>query len=209
MTMLTDPAPAAADVAPAAQAEAAPPVVDTPAAAPAADNAPAPVDAPPADDKPADDKPAGAPEAYEWKLDDGVAIDESGLTAFSSWAKQNNLTQEQANSLLNNMATASAERQQQAHTEAVNEWISKAQADTEFGGRDLQQNLAVAKKAIDQFGTPELAKLLNDSGLGNHPEIIRAFYRAGKAISEDKFVGGSRVPQAADDIATRMYPSMN
>ena len=59
------------------------------------------------------------------------------------------------------------------------------------------------------FGTPELRDVLNMTGLGNHPEIIRAFYRAGKAISEDAFVSGS--PRRADDMdaAKRMFPTMN
>jgi len=61
---------------------------------------------------------------------------------------------------------------------------------------------------MDKFGTPELTKLLNASGMGNHPEIIRAFYRAGKAISEDSFVGGSRAT-APVDPSKRMYPTMS
>jgi hypothetical protein len=30
-----------------------------------------------------------------------------------------------------------------------------------------------------------------ETGFGNHPEIIRFMYRAGKAISEDSYVGNS------------------
>jgi len=46
------------------------------------------------------------------------------------------------------------------------------------------------------------------TGLGNHPEVIRAFYKAGKAISEDRFIPGS--PKGAEmDMAKRMFPTMN
>ena len=46
--------------------------------------------------------------------------------------------------------------------------------------------------ALKAFATPELRELLQKSGLGNHPEIIRFMYRAGKAISTDDYVGASQ-----------------
>ena len=66
----------------------------------------------------------------------------------------------------------------------------------------------VAKKALETFGTPELRTLLNESGMGNNPEVIRAFYRVGKAISEDKFVSGKATPADAND-ARSLYPNSN
>jgi hypothetical protein len=72
-----------------------------------------------------------------------------------------------------------------------NEWMQASQVDKEFGGDKLNENMAVAKKALDSFGTPELRTLLQQSGLGNNPEVIRFMYRAGKAISEDTFVSNS------------------
>lgn len=154
-------------------------------------------------------KADGAPESYDWKLPEGVNFDEGGLEAFADFAKGAGLNNEQANALLGKLAPAIAERQQAAHVAMIDGWINGAQADTEFGGPQLQQNLAVAKKAIDQFGTPELTKLLNETGLGNHPEIVRAFYRAGKAISEDRFVGGGKPGAGSVDPAKRMFPNMN
>ena len=184
------------------QAEVAP--VDAPAAdAPAAD----PVQA--ADAPAADDSKQDAPEAYDWKLPDGVEFDQGGLEAFGEFAKGAGLNNEQANALLGKLAPAIAERQQAAHVAMVSGWVDASRADTEIGGPNLAQNVAVAKKAMDKFGTPELTNLLNDTGLGNHPEIVRAFYRAGKAISEDRFVGGGGPSQGSVDPAKRMFPNMN
>ena len=76
------------------------------------------------------------------------------------------------------------------------------------GSLSPPNSLSVLKKALDQFGTPELRALLNDSGMGNNPEVIRAFYRVGKAISEDKFVGGKAAPVDAND-ARSLYPNSN
>ena len=37
---------------------------------------------------------------------------------------------------------------------------------------------------LDQLGTPELQTLLNESGLGNHPEVIRLLYKAARALGD-------------------------
>jgi hypothetical protein len=60
-----------------------------------------------------------------------------------------------------------------------------------MGGAKHEENLALANKAIDAFGTPELRTFLDESGLGNHPELLRAFHKAGSAISEDQLVLGN------------------
>lgn len=155
-------------------------------------------------------QPQGAPEKYEFAMPEGVQMDESGVKAFSEFAKDSNLSQEAAQALLSKMAPAMAKRQADAVEAARTEWVNQSTADKEFGGDKLTENLAVAKKAIDKFGTPELSKLLNESGLGNHPEVIRLLYRAGKAISEDTFVGGGGQGKAEPEtVAQRMYPNMN
>ena len=71
------------------------------------------------------------------------------------------------------------------------DWANQSKSDQEFGGESLDTNLEIAKQALNAFGTDALKSLLSESGLGNHPEIIRFMYRAGKAISEDSYVGNS------------------
>jgi hypothetical protein len=88
--------------------------------------------------------------------------------------------------------------------------VTNSKGDKEFGGDKLSENLGVAKKALDAFGTAELRSLLNQSGLGDHPEVIRFMYRAGKAISEDRFVGGAPAvgkgaPKNFADFADVLY----
>jgi hypothetical protein len=153
-------------------------------------------------------KPQGAPENYEFAFDEGVSVADGVLESFKGVAKELNLPNEAAQKVLNQMAPA-IQAHQSAQLEAMrNEWATAATTDTEFGGEKLQENLSVAKKALDTFGTPELRKLLNESGLGNHPEIIRAFYRAGKATSEDGFVAGGSAAQGNTD-ARRLYSVSN
>ena len=96
--------------------------------------------------------------------------------------------------------------------EVKTEWANDSQSDSEFGGENLKSNLEIAKSSLNAFGTDALKSLLEESGLGNHPEVIRFMYRAGKAISEDSYVGNSEgamgksnVPKDFNGIANALY----
>jgi hypothetical protein len=111
------------------------------------------------------------------------------------------------------VAPTIAAQAQAQHDARVAEWEGLTKSDKEFGGAKFDENMVMAKTALKQFGSPELVKLLNDSGLGNHPELVRVFVRAGKAISEDTFVTGGQSaagkaqPRSQGDYASALYPS--
>jgi hypothetical protein len=154
----------------------------------------------------ADSTAEGAPEKYEFKPVEGVNLSDEVVGKFSDVAKELNLSQDAAQKMLDQVAPAIA-RQQYAAIQNLNEqWVSAVKADKEIGGEKLGANLAIAKKARDAFGTDGLRKLLNESRIGNHPEVIRFFVRAGQAISEDTFVsGGTRPASGGKDAATVLY----
>lgn len=153
-------------------------------------------------------KPEGAPESYEFKAPEGVQFDDTVIGAFSEVAKELNLPQDQAQKVLDKMAPVMQARQLEQFQAARAAWGEAAKTDKEFGGEHLAENLGVAKKALDTFATPELRTLLDESGLGNHPEVIRMFYRTGKAISEDRFVTGQGGKTNQGD-ARRLYSASN
>ena len=133
----------------------------------------------------------GAPESYEFAKSDAYQVDNQVIDTFKEVAKDLNLSNKAAQQLVDKMAPQIAQRQIEQIQAVQQEWAATAKADQEFGGEKLAENLSVAKKALDMFGTPALSELLNQSGLGNHPEVIRMMYRAGKAISSDSYVGPS------------------
>lgn len=153
------------------------------------------------------DKPAGAPEKYEFTAPEGRQFDSSVIEQFSEVAKELNLPQDAAQKMLDKVAPVIAARQMEQMEAARTAWADASKSDKEFGGDQLAENLAVAKKALDAYGTPELRTLLNESGLGNHPELIRLMVKAGKGLKEEKVVlGGSQV---ADPKSTAkvLYPN--
>ena len=72
----------------------------------------------------------------------------------------------------------------EAFTRQIETWENEAKADKDIGGDAFDANLAVAKKAIDAFGSDGLKAVLNESGLGSHPEVIKFAVKAGKALAD-------------------------
>lgn len=147
------------------------------------------------------------PESYELKMPDGVQLDSAAAEEFTAIAKELKLDQAAAQKLAD-IGAKMATRQAEAHAQLVETWTEQVKTDKEIGGDNLDQNLGIARKAIDTFGSPELKALLNSTGLGNHPEVVKLAFKVGKAISEDRFVTGS--PKGAEtDMAKKLFPNMN
>ena len=155
----------------------------------------------------ADKAKSQVPDKYEFTAPEGSTLNEGSLAQFSEVSREIGLSQEQAQAVITKMAPVIAAQSVEAVRAAQAEWKASQLTDSEFGGEHLAANLGIARKALQAFGTPELTQLLNQSGLGDHPEILRAFYRAGKAISEDTFVSGN-MGRAQTDPASVMFPSM-
>lgn len=147
------------------------------------------------------------PEAYDLQMPEGIELDKASADEFTTIAKELKLDQAAAQKLAD-IAAKQAQRQVDAHTALVGSWVEQVKTDKDIGGDKLDENLSIARKALDTFGTPELRDVLNASGLGNHPAVIKAFVKAGKAISEDKFVAGAAKGNDTDP-AKKLFPNLN
>lgn len=209
-----------------ASSEPSAPAADAPA--PAADSAKPEGDKPqpgtegdnPQENKPADgDKPAvkpddkeqkaeGAPEKYEFKAGEGVELDTEALKDFEPVARELNLTNEQAQKLVDaypKILAGVQQRQAEAWQSQTEQWAADVKADKEIGGDKLTANLSAAQRALEQFGDPELKEYLDSTGLGNHPALVKAFIKVGKAMSEDKVVTGGH-ESGGSDLISAFYP---
>tara|TARA_R100000541_G_scaffold18999_1_gene28935 strand:+ start:2698 stop:3321 length:624 start_codon:yes stop_codon:yes gene_type:complete len=150
---------------------------------------------------------ASAPESYEvFDLPDDFDMNEDTLGEYHTFAKENNLTQEQAQRGVD-MVAQMKQAEMNQWVEQQKSWVDTAKQDAEYGGDKFEENIAVAVKARDSFGTSEFNEMLDSSGLGNHPEMIRFLNRVGKAISEDSVVVGGNSTSALSREAV-LYPSM-
>lgn len=146
-----------------------------------------------------DKKPEGAPEKYEFKAAEGQELDNAALEQFEPIARELNLSNEQAQKMVDLYGTKILPMVQQQQAEAwqktTEQWAADVKADKEIGGDKLTGSISVAQRALDTFGTPALKEYLNASGLGNHPELVKAFVKIGKAMSEDGMVTGKEAGQ--------------
>lgn len=156
-----------------------------------------------------DGNATGAPAAYsDFVLPDGVELDSGLYERATPVFKEMGLTQEQAQkfvSLYADQIQASHESQVESFNQTTQEWLDNAKADKEIGGDKFDENIALAKEALGKFGTPELATLLNDTGVGNHPEIIRILTKVGALLKEDQPGGGGNNAGEKPDRATILY----
>lgn len=157
------------------------------------------------------------PEKYEFKVPEGMTLDTAAVEKFSPVFKELGLDQKGAQKLvdayvpyLQEQIKGQLEAQQQAANKVFNDMKTEWKNETiKELGADHAKELAVAAKFIDRFGTPKLREVLNETGLGNHPEIVRAFIKAGKAISEDSFADSNIRKQDNSDEAKakRLFPN--
>jgi hypothetical protein len=143
-----------------------------------------------------DAAPTGAPEAYEdFAAPEGVELDAAVLDEFKGAAKELNLSQAQAQSVVDlgiKLQQSFTEKALEAADATITSWEEAAKTDKEIGGEAFEKNLALAKKATDTFGSEAFkAELLEKYRLGSHPEFIRFAASVAKAISEDTLVPAS------------------
>jgi hypothetical protein len=183
------------------------------------------------DDKDGEDGNPGVPEAYELKVtvkdaegkDTEVEIDTELLAKATPTLKELGLTNEQANKL----APFIVEAQERAFAKQAEDfatvkadWAKEAAADPEIGGKNWKATQANAARALDHFVGPMKVKgengeevanptraLLNESGLGNHKDLIRAFAKIGEAMGEDgTFARSDTGPVAKKGREEVLYP---
>lgn len=202
-------------------------VPETPEAAPpAADPAP-PVDV--ADDTalggkveevveaPVADAPV-IPEAYELAAPEGTTLDPDIVAEATPIFKELGLTNDAANKLMpvagkfaakivegveNNLIAAQAAQRKS--------WLDDAKAAEDIGGAKWDATLHTASKGLDALGYKEgtdFRKLLNETGLGNHPDVIRIAAKLGEMVSEDgEFVRADAGAKVDVPLEKRLYPN--
>jgi len=158
-----------------------------------------------------EEEPQGPPENYELVFPETMQVDEQMLGEAQEMFRADGLSNEQAQRYADLMAKKVDEIGQAfaSHRMAQGqEWAQQAQTDQEIGGAQFDESVSLASKALDAFGSPELRKALDESQMGNHPEMIKAFARIGKEIKEDNIsppgLGGGQ--QTKSKI---LYPNQN
>lgn len=149
---------------------------------------------------------------YEVTAPEGAKLDPESVKAFSAVANELKLPQEAAQKLAAWYDKHSTEKAT-ANTsawKAVNDgWVDAGKKDAEIGGEKWDTSVEHCRAAIKSFGTKEFTDMLNLTGAGNHPEMIRFLTRVHNATKEDKMISGGQGAQGGKDIAKIMFPNQN
>jgi hypothetical protein len=151
------------------------------------------------DEKPSE-KPAVEEVKYDLKIADGSKLSTEEVDKIVAYAKEQGLSQEAAQKLLdsqNEIVSKFESERMDEFKQTVDEWKTQAQKDPEYGGAEFTRNVELAKRVVSRYGSQEFAQALDESGFGNHPELLRVFVRIGQAMGEDRLVtsatgGGSQ-----------------
>lgn len=135
------------------------------------------------------------------ELDFPDGADEKTAQAFKTLARELDLPPEAAQKLVDlerSLAESSAEREENARQEILQRWADKTK---EMFGPQYAREIDVALRAADAFGGPELRSLLEATGLGNHPVMVKTFNQIGRLMGEDECVSG-RAAHGSDKTFT-------
>jgi hypothetical protein len=127
---------------------------------------------------------AVVPQVYDLKIPDGVVVDEPTLKEFHSLAKEDRLSNERLQKYADMHVKAI---ETMAQRQAM-DWHQQLVNDEDFGGDNLDANMAVANKAfatVAERAGVDVKRLSDDlrrAGVANNPALVKMFHHIGKIL---------------------------
>lgn len=147
-----------------------------------------------------------APEKYDLKRPENSPIDDSDLKQLEKIARDNDMTNEEAQELLEGHHTELSAR--------AAGYLADLTADKEYGGDKLAETQQRANAVIDRIRPAGHARrdsflrFLNRAGANNHPDVVSFLADIGKAMKEDSPVrDGSSTTSSGKAPADVLYDS--
>lgn len=166
------------------------------------------------------------PEEYaDFAAPEGMTLDGEALGEFKNVAKELGLTQVGAQKLVDiaaKMQQKTMDGLHELHEQKKASWLKAAKEDEEIG-EDVKlwnpddpasASASVSLRAFNSVAAtiPGIKSMVDELGIGNHPDFIRVFYRIGKNMRSDTFegvAGGGAGAGAGASVAKSLWPGMN
>jgi len=157
------------------------------------------------------------PEKYEFKAPEGMTIAPETIETFTPVFKELGLDQVQAQKLIDisgpyitKQVTAAVDAAGQANLKVfqdmVKEWGAESKKEL---GADYQKKLSVVSKVMDRSGVKGIRELMNETGVGNHPAMIKFMTWVGEQFGQDTLAdSGKKISDDPNAVARRMFPTM-
>ena len=160
----------------------------------------------------------GKPEQYDYsdvQLPTNYGYDEALLNEFNELAAKYNLSQKSANELMSmavkltqltdsNISKAQAEQ----HRQTIENYKRTLINDSEIGGTNFDKTMKTANIAYTQFADEEVQKLLQETGLNCHPQVVKMFYNIGLKMQNDFIYGANAAAVQKENREDILFPTM-
>lgn len=170
------------------------------------------------------DEPAPLP-SFEWQFPEDVTVDQEKVKEvnelFGKFAVENKLeaglVQQLGQKLIDRhsaeikkVATLVADAYEKTWRDQTKNWRESFEKDPEIGGKRQNTTVEAAKEFIRRHGgTPEqqteIRTIMDKTGLGNHPALIRLFAKATVAMREPKAVPATSPPPQGNKSRTQKF----
>jgi hypothetical protein len=158
--------------------------------------------------KDGDDADGAEYTANDFAMPEGVELDEAMMTDFLAVANNQELTGKDRDQALVDLYAKkqgeATDAQYQQWEDTRTGWLKEAKADKEIGGKQFDENMGLAKKAMSKFGSKELQEFGTHYGWADHPEYLKLLVRVGATLSEGKAPRGGAKNEGGT-IADRWY----
>lgn len=174
------------------------------------------------------DEPAPAPVYEAFKVPEGMTLDQERVTKFTELLTKLELDGKADHSTVQKFGqeavdfhisevqkatTALNDLYKQAWDRQKTEWKDTFLKDPEIGGNRFQSTVDAALNFIRTHGgtsdqQTEFRNLMETSGLGNHPAMIRMLANAGRAMSEGGPVPGQKPVPTAKSKTQTLYGNL-
>lgn len=152
------------------------------------------------------------PEKYDFKMPEDSSLDKGYAERIAAevekTARKQGLTNAEAQKLLDSEHKKFAsfvEHQQEQLKVRSSEWVEELKSDPKIGGENFKRSAELAKRVMQRYGSESLLNKLDESGLGNHPDLVRFVVAVGNAMSEDQLVIGGNTVAGSKDPAEVLY----
>lgn len=148
-------------------------------------------------------------EEYSVTPPEGGLLDEEVINSFRELAHKNGILPRQAQEILNWYNGVLTEQNSQMQINTQTQISEATETLKNEWGVGFEGKVAQARAAVKEFGGQELLDVLNQSGLGNNVQVIKAFANIGNKILEDKALPGQQArAQTTDDLISKARQMM-
>lgn len=147
------------------------------------------------------------PEEYGIRLPEGLTEDKLDKARVDAWRKhlhEQGIPKAAAEALIGQYLAdefSTVQARAKAQEEQAKAW--QMQLKEKFGQK-YDENINLARFALEQFSDPSLVQWLEESGAGNNPAVVEFFAKVGQALSDDAprngggtGMGGNGAPKTA------------